>query len=856
MKSGSSIAGRVWSHPIVVTTAVLCAASGIALAIGMPIDRVTQIAIYTLYGAGVNFLIGYLGLVPFGASVFFGCASYALAIAAGAGWSSNEVTGLLVAAAFSLVLALIVGAVILRRRGLYFSLLTLACSQIAFEVAFKWTSVTGGENGLQNVDRPLFPSPIAFHVFTLAVVLGVLWLLWRVAHAPFGRLMQALRDNEQRVASLGYDTYLTKLVAFAIAGTAIGVAGGLMALFLQGVYANNLNWEHAGDPVLMVALGGVHQFLGPMWGAIVFIVLEDRLSAITENWWLIFAPIIIVFALLSQEGIQGFFQRLIGRNRWTLTRSTLPARPAKIEPYATQRSATSGDALAPCLSVRNLSKRFGSIVTQNDISLEVSRTGLHSLIGPNGAGKTTFFNLLSGIVAVDGGSIVFDGVRIERLSQHKRARLGLSRSFQILSVFPNLTAFENVRVAVQAANRQWYGFWTDAYSDEAANGRVWSLLDAVGLADRAGELSASLSHGEKRLLEIAVSLATDAKLLLLDEPLAGLAESDRKVVSALIQRLAESHAVLLIEHDIDRVLAMSDRITVLHQGRLIADGKPSEVAKHPEVAAAYLGTQHGAAASAQPVARSQRASKAGSAKPLLTVEGVRAGYGGGTVLDGLDLTVNEGEVVALLGRNGVGKTTALRAITGALPSSAGRILFEGAEISRLRPDEINRRGISLVPEGRRLFPNLSVQENLKLAARPGGASQEEVCDLFPKLRVLMRSRAENLSGGERQMVAISRALMAPSRLILLDEPFEGLAPAVVQEVREAVAKLTGRASLVIVEHHAESVLALADRAYVLVNGRVAYSGGADELAADHALQERLLGIAQADEIAPMTIGAP
>ncbi len=748
MKSGSSIAGRVWSHPIVVTAAVLCAASLIAVAIGMPIDRVTQIAIYTLYGAGVNFLIGYLGLVPFGASFFFGCASYALAIAAGAGWSANEVTGIVIAAAFSVVLAVIVGAVILRRRGLYFSLLTLACSQIAFEVAFKWTSVTGGENGLQNVDRPLFPSPIAFHVFTLAVVLGVLWLLWRVAHAPFGRLMQALRDNEQRVASLGYDTYLTKLVAFTIAGTAIGVAGGLMALFLQGVYANNLNWEHAGDPVLMVALGGVHQFLGPMWGAIVFIVLEDRLSAFTENWWLIFAPIIIVFALLSQEGVQGFFQRLIGRNRWTLTRSSLPARPAKIEPYAPRRAAISGDASGPCLSVRNLSKRFGSIVTQNDISLEVSRTGLHSLIGPNGAGKTTFFNLLSGIIPVDGGSIVFDGLRIERLSQHKRARLGISRSFQILSVFPNLTAFENVRVAVQAANRQWYGFWTDAYSDEAASGRVWSLLDAVGLADRAGELSASLSHGEKRLLEIAVSLATDAKLLLLDEPLAGLAESDREVVSELIQRLARSHAVLLIEHDIDRVLAMSDRITVLHQGRLIADGKPSEVAKHPEVAAAYLGKPHVGATSAQSVARSRPATRAAAAaKPLLTVDGVRAGYGGGTVLDGLDLTVNEGEVVALLGRNGVGKTTALRAITGALPSSAGRILFEGREISRLRPDEINRRGISLVPEGRRLFPNLSVQENLRLAMRPGGASLEEVCDLFPKLRVLMRSRAENLIGG-------------------------------------------------------------------------------------------------------------
>jgi ABC-type branched-subunit amino acid transport system ATPase component/ABC-type branched-subunit amino acid transport system permease subunit len=854
MTSSSSMIQRLWSHPIVVMAVVLAAVSGIALAIGMPIHRVTQIAIYTLYGAGVNFLIGYIGLVPFGASFFFGCASYALAITSGALSGSNELTGIAVATLFSLLLALVVGAVILRRRGLYFSLLTLACSQIAFEIAFKWTAVTGGENGLQNVERPLFPSAVAFHVFTLVAVLAVLWLLWRFAHAPFGRLMQALRDNEQRVASLGYDTYRTKLIALIISGGAIGVAGGLMALLLQGVYANNLNWQHAGDPVLMAALGGVHHFLGPLWGAIVFIVLEDRLSAITENWWLFFAPIIIAFALLSYEGIHGIFQRLIGRDRWTLTRPDIPARPAAIVPYVPARVAEAADATVPILSIRHVSKRFGSIVTQNDVSFDMSRTGLHSLIGPNGAGKTTLFNLLTGVHRLDGGDILFEGRSIVHLAQHKRARLGIARSFQILSVFPNLSAFENVRIAVQAANRQWDGFWRDAYDDEAANARVWSLLDAVGLADRAAEQCSLLAHGEKRLLEIAVSLATDAKLLLLDEPLAGLAESDRKVVGELIRRLARTHAVLLIEHDIDRVLAMSDRITVLHQGRLIADGKPSEVAGHPEVVEAYLGRSHDASAPQVPRVTRLPVPAGAAVKPLLKLEGVQAGYGGGTVLDGLDLVVNPGEVIALLGRNGVGKTTLLRSVTGTVPPTAGRIVFDGVDISRLRPDEINRLGISLVPEGRRLFPNLTVQENLKLAARPGGATQEEICDLFPKLALLMRARAENLSGGERQMVAISRALMVPSKLILLDEPFEGLAPTVVQEVRDAVIKLTTRASLVIVEHHAESVLAMADRAYVLVNGRVAYSGTATDLAANRELQERLLGIAQAADLAPLAVG--
>ncbi|MDQ8729833.1 branched-chain amino acid ABC transporter ATP-binding protein/permease [Bradyrhizobium sp. LHD-71] len=819
----------------------LAALTLIWLALSAPVSLITQIAIYTLYGAGVNLLVGYTGLVPFGASVFFGCASYASAFFVLGGYG-NDIASLVFAVILSAAMALVIGAVILRRTGLYFSLLTLAFSQIAFEVAFKWTAVTGGENGLQGVARRSFSSDLTFHAFVVVTVVAGLWLLWRIAHSPFGRVLQAVRDNEHRARSLGYNVYLMRLGALTLTGVFVGYSGALLTLMLQGVYANNLSWQHAGDSLLMTVLGGVHHALGPLWGAIAFILLGDRLSAITENWWLIFAPILILFALLSPEGIQGLVQRLFGRSHWTLVRNTIPVRPPVITPF--ESAAINVDPNRPLLQARKLSKQFGNLIVAREIDLDVHPFVLHSIIGPNGAGKTTFFNMLSGSLRPSSGHIVFEGNDITRTPVHVRARLGIGRSFQILSIFPNLTVFENVRIAVQAERRGAKGLFSDAQALVALNDRTWSILDAVGLADRAADSCLNLPHGAKRLLEIGITLAINSKLLLLDEPLAGLAEVDRVIVADLIKKLSARHAVVLIEHDIDRVLTISDRISVLHQGRMIADGRPTDVAKHPDVIAAYLGVADPKHVSPREIERNIRA----PARLLLEANGVACGYSGSTVLSNLDLNIREGEALALLGRNGVGKTTTLRCLTGTLPAVAGKISFEGKSISGLKPYEINRLGISLVPEGRRLFPNLTVMENLQLASRPGGASLEQVFDLFPRLRTRQKAKAENLSGGERQMVAIARALVVPSKLILLDEPFEGLAPTVVKEVMDALVKLRGKVAMIIVEHHAESVLPIVDRAYVLVNGQVAFDGDAGTLERDRDLQARLLGVMQSNEL--------
>jgi ABC-type branched-subunit amino acid transport system ATPase component/ABC-type branched-subunit amino acid transport system permease subunit len=830
-------AARRWLlHPILLAGVLFAVLPFILPRIGSTASLATQIAIYALYALGFNLLLGYTGLVSFGASAFFGAASYAAGIAV-LHLFDNMYLSILFGTVMAGILGLVIGLLILRRRGIYFSLLTLAFTQLFYEIAFKWTDVTGGENGLQGISRSSLVSPLAYHYFVVLVVLCGMYVIWRIVHSPFGRILQALRDNEQRVRCLGYDTKRIKLVAFIISATVMGLAGSLLTFLIQSVYADNLNWQHAGDPVMMTILGGIHHFLGPTWGAIIFIVLSDQLSSLTEHWWLLFGGILIGFILLSPEGVSGIWFRLLGRRHWTLTAEDIPPRPADLKGLLDLDMAppTTGEHVV--LSVVGLSKQFGSLVVADKVDLKVKARTLHSLIGPNGAGKTTFFNMLTGLMPHEAGVLTFRGRDITGMPAHKRIDAGLARSFQIVSVFANLTVFETVRVAAQARSPYRNSLWRDAYRLPGVCEKAWALLATVGLTVRANELCANLAHGEQRLLEIAVALATDPELLLLDEPLAGLGDADRERIASVIRNLSRSHTVLLIEHDIDRVLALSDRITVLHQGHVIAEGEPAVIANDPSVLEAYLG-RHGARRIQPAASDSTQVERL----PLLTLSGVDAGYNSSRILHDVNLEVREGEVVALLGRNGVGKTTMLFTIMGLLKPTKGTITFDGHNVTSLSPDRINRQGIAIVPEGRRIFPNLTVIENLALAQRAGGWTIEEIYELFPKLRARQDARGENLSGGERQMLAIGRALCAPQRLILLDEPFEGLAPSVVAEVLAAIEKLRERTSILLVEHKVDLVLDFADKAYVMVNGEIVHAGPTGLLQADLELQSKLLGV--------------
>jgi ABC-type branched-subunit amino acid transport system ATPase component/ABC-type branched-subunit amino acid transport system permease subunit len=806
------------------------------------VSLATEIVVFTLLAIAYNLLMGYTGLVSFGHSAFFGVGGYAAGLVQ-VHLVKGMVVPLLAGIAAATVAGLVIGFLLMRKRGVYFSLLTLAFTQMFFYVVYGATAVTGGENGLGGIER--FPLGVGslrldlgdkrtYYYVAAAVAVGAIWVLWRVVHSPFGRVLQAIRENEQRASFVGYDVRRYKLTAFVISCAFSGLAGALYTFLLNFAYPESLHVTMAGEIAAMTLVGGTRSFIGPAVGAAVFVFMRDTLSSWTENWLIYFGVIFIAFVIFSPNGIVGVWERLRGRPRRpdVTAEIVLPSAPVSLE-LSPSRHSRDG---SPLLEVRRLTKSFGGLAAVDDVSFNVRRGELSSLIGPNGAGKTTLFNVLTGLLRADSGEVRFHGVTITVLAPHEIVARGVSRSFQIISVFQALSVFENVRIAVQAKHRRRFAMLAHSARLSDVNEEAGRLLRAVGLTDRAWTIAANLSHGDQRLLEIAIALATRPELLLLDEPLAGLSAPDRTRVADLIRVLQRSVTIMLIDHDIDHVLALSDRITVLHQGRVIAEGGPAEIQRNAEVQTAYLGQLKVAAAAASGRVR-------GSTAPLLRVEGVDAFYGKSHVLHGVSLEIFPGEVVGLLGRNGAGKTTTLAAITGVVPPRRGRIAYRDVDVTRRAPEAIARLGVGLVPQGRRIFPNLTVLENLQIARRDGREwSIERAFDTFPKLGQLRQSKGATLSGGELQLLAIARALMGNVDLLLLDEPFEGLAPTVVEAVWDVLRAIKGETTLLLVEQNAELALALSDRAYVINNGAIAWTGEAPTLHADGELRRRLLGV--------------
>ncbi|MBR1121169.1 ATP-binding cassette domain-containing protein [Bradyrhizobium lablabi] len=834
-------------RPLLIATLAVVLLPFVLYALGLSYNTGTMIVALAVAAMGLNLCVGYTGLVSFGHGTWFGIGAYAAGLIQ-LNWFRGEIwLPLLLSMVIVAAASAFVGVVILRRRGVYFSLLTLALAALAYTTAFRWTSLTGGEDGLGGLKRGSIgpfnlDNALNYYIVVAVISLAVLYLLLRLARSPFGHVLVAIRDNQLRATFQGYPVERYKLAVFVISAVVTGLAGGLIGFQNYLVSAESVSVPFSGELLAIVVIGGMRSMLGPALGTLFFILFRELFSIWTPNWLLWFGLIFVAFILYSPGGLVGIWAT-VRRRFWPPPEEAAAMSRRKIYEGLPLPAFLRPEGLkGTVLEVESISKKFGGIRAVSNASLTVGAGEIHALIGPNGAGKTTLFNLVSGLYAPDGGTIRLNGKEIQGTPSDLICHQGLARSFQITNLFRELTIYENLRLSLQARHPMRFNIWRDIDSYSEVHAEAAELIKFLGLEGIETIEGGELSYGGQRLVDLGIALGSKPQVLLLDEPLAGLAAAERERVSNLIKNISQNIPVLIVEHDIDRVLGFSQHVTVMNQGEVLMTGSPAAVRSDRRVQEIYTGT------GIPEVEHSRSDAAKEEAAQILRFEGVNTFYGKSHILHDATLDVREGEIVALLGRNGAGKSTLLKTLAGLVPPASGAIEYQGRAIAGLPAPDIARMGIGYVPQGRGLFAGMTVRENLalgRLARKTDGSSgvvwsEERILEYFPRLKARMDVAADYLSGGEQQMVAVARAMSGNVKLLLLDEPFEGLAPAVILELFKVFDLLRQHASIVIVEHNLDLVLALADRVFALERGKVFHQGPAAPLLTDLEYRKKIL----------------
>ncbi len=591
--------------------------------IGFAPNTVNRILVWGLFGLGFDILFGFTGLLSFGQSAFYGTGGFVAAYLLTRAGFPNVFLALVIGMVAAAAVGYLVGLIALRRTGIYFAMITVAIAEVFFFVEFNpLANWTGGENGLPGVPTPRFNLGFTTLHFTdgwsmyqfLAVCyfVGVLIAL-RIVRSPVGAILSAIRDNPLRATAVGHNVHGYKLTAFVIAAAYAGFAGGLLGVMQAFMPPDAFTFDTSGQLVMQTAIGGRGTLFGPLVGAAVWLFLQDFLQTALDlgaAWKLVLGIVFVLLVCFLRRGIVGGLEDLY---RWISgRRHTEPKRPAAvvdaaaadgpITPKPVVAGATStparrgGDgASGPILRATGLTKRYGGLLANSNIDFSVDRGELRSIIGPNGAGKSTFFKMLTCEIPPTSGKIVFEGRDITGTNVTDVCQLGLTKSYQVNQLFTGLTVRENVIIAALARLRGRFrlDLFRSVDSIPELKELVQRTLELVNLTSRPDTPVSELAYGEKRRLEIGLALATSPSLLLLDEPLAGMSPRERVETVKLLKSISQGRTMIIIDHDMDSLFELAERVTVLQEGRVLVEGTPEEIKNSAVVQEAYLGGVHG-----------------------------------------------------------------------------------------------------------------------------------------------------------------------------------------------------------------------------------------------------------------------
>ncbi|MBP7164786.1 MAG: ATP-binding cassette domain-containing protein, partial [Firmicutes bacterium] len=820
-----------------------------------------SVGVYLILAAGLSIVAGQAGLLDLGYAGFYGIGAYVYALLASPkfGMHSAFIPAAAASASAAALAGLAVSLPTLRLHGDYLAMVTLGFGQIVrilLNNMDRPINITNGPNGIVAIDPPrilgftfssLESSYILIWVFALIILAGIA----RIVGSKTGRAWNALREDETAAACMGVNVRRYRVSAFVTAAAIAGFAGALFASWQGAVFPQNFTMSETIALYCMAILGGIRSIPGIMLGVLILQVLPEVLRAYSIYRMLIYGFALVLLAVFRPQGLIAQGERLVGIGRRSLTDPPDSTDEAEAEAERQPEPATVAVPVrTPVLEASGLSCNFGGLAAVSNVSFAAYTGEILGIIGPNGAGKTTLFNLITGLVKPSAGEVRVQGQTATGLDPHQVASSGVARTFQHIRLFETQSVLENVLAGchLQGSSNVLGALARSAAHANREAQAVAQARKALALVDtslltREASLVRHLSYPDRRRVEVARAIATGARLLLLDEPAAGMTpEEITAMVDDIVALRNQGYTIVVIEHHMDLIAAACDRVIALDHGEVIATGAPQEVAAHPEVIRAYLG-------SAKKTSKPPSPPKAPTSRvaPILELAGVRASYGPAEVLQGIDIEVRPGEVIALLGANAAGKSTAIKTIMGRLRPSSGEIRFAGRRIDGRTTNEIVRMGIGIVPEGRRVFYELTVLENLEAAGSraeshgPAQSQMEQVLALFPVLAERRSQLAGTLSGGEQQMLAIARALVASPQLICMDEPSMGLAPIMVDRVMDAIREINRAGTAVLlVEQNARAALSVADRAYILRDGRIVASGTSDEILADDTLASAYL----------------